>query len=148
MGGSLLQDGFLIRFTQKTQFARHLLPNRVCIWHKVFAYNKWQNLFLWSLSFIHRIQMPLLTVSQATNCSGLECWPILHILLYLGHVLKAPEGDLCGETKNISRRHMVPPVGCQFLNRIVADSHWQRFNNTSSSHLRAECHQLMELKSD
>ena len=111
MGGSLLQDSFLIRFTQKTQFARYLLPNRVCIWYKVFAYSKWQNLFLWSLSFIHRIQMPLLTVSQATNCSGLECWPILHILLYLGHVLKAPEGDLCGETKNISRRHMVPQLG-------------------------------------
>lgn len=33
--------------------------NSVYIWYKLFMYNKWQNSFLWSLSFIHWIQMPL-----------------------------------------------------------------------------------------
>ena len=58
----------------------------VCVRCKVFAYKKWQNSFFWSLSFIHRIQMTLLTVSQVARSSGLVRWPILQFLRILLHL--------------------------------------------------------------
>ena len=58
-----------------------LEKNSVCIWYKVFEYKKWQNSFLWSLSFTHWIQMVFLTVFKAAMCYGLVRWPILCILI-------------------------------------------------------------------